>query len=143
MKKVILILIIFTISVIAQNQSNALFGLNSKQSKNNEQVALQVKNNVVNKINNSITPNTFVLEQNYPNPFNPTTKIQFSIPKETNVNLSVFNMLGQLVTTIYNGKLEAGTNYVEFDGSQLPSGIYFYRLEADNFVKTKKMTLMK
>jgi len=52
-------------------------------------------------------------------------------------------MLGQLVTTIYNGKLESGTHSVEFDGSDLPSGIYFYRLEADNFVQTKKMTLMK
>ncbi len=143
MKKFVLLFIVLTVTLIAQNQNNSVFGFNNKQSKNTEQPALQVKNTVINKVNDFNTPSMFVLEQNYPNPFNPYTKIQFSIPKETNINLSVYNMLGQLVTTIYNGKLDAGTNYVEFDGSQLPSGIYFYRLEADNFVKTKKMTLMK
>ncbi len=143
MKKILLIIITFTITLLAQNQSNNLFGVNGKQSKNNDIIASQVKGSVINRISDATNPNSFILEQNYPNPFNPSTKIQFSIPRETNVNLGVYNMLGQLVTTIYNGKLESGTHYVEFDGSQLPSGIYFYRLEAENFVKTKKMTLMK
>ncbi len=91
----------------------------------------------------NLTAANFELQQNYPNPFNPSTKIQFSIPKESNINLSVYNMLGQLVTTIYNGKLDAGTHYTLFDGSQLTSGIYFYKLETDNFVSIKKMTLIK
>ena len=143
MKKFVLLFIVLTVTLFAQNQNNSVFGFNNKQPKNTEQTAFQVKNTIINKVNDVSTPSTFVLEQNYPNPFNPSTKIQFSIPKETNINLSIYNMLGQIVTTIYSGKLDAGTHYVEFDGSQLPSGIYFYRLEADNFVKTKKMTLMK
>ena len=138
MKKFVLLFIVLTVTLIAQNQNNSVFGFNNKQSKNTEQPALQVKNTVINKVNDFNTPSMFVLEQNYPNPFNPYTKIQFSIPKETNINLSVYNMLGQLVTTIYNGKLDAGTHYTLFDGSQLTSGIYFYKLETDNFVSIKK-----
>ncbi len=142
MKKLLTIFIILTITIIAQNTSNNVFGYNGKIPKSGDQSANQNKP-VVTKLNDAIIPNNFLLEQNYPNPFNPVTKIQFKLPKESNINLSVFNMLGQLVTTIYSGKLDAGTHFVEFDGSDLPSGIYFYRLEADNFVQTKKMTLMK
>ncbi len=85
----------------------------------------------------------YLLMQNYPNPFNPATKINFSLPKESTVKLTVYNMLGQIVSYIFDGRLNAGTHSVEFNGSGLPSGIYFYKLETDNFSQTKKMTLMK
>ncbi|HPN38544.1 MAG TPA: T9SS type A sorting domain-containing protein [Melioribacteraceae bacterium] len=91
----------------------------------------------------NLTADNYSLQQNYPNPFNPSTKIQFNIPKESAINLSVYNMLGQLVTIIYNGKLKSGTHNFEFDGSNFSSGIYFYKLETDNFVSIKKMTLIK
>ena len=88
-------------------------------------------------------PKDFSLMQNYPNPFNPNTNISFNIPKESNVKVNVYNMLGQIVINIFTGRLGAGTHSFEFNGSSIPSGIYFYRLEADNYTATKKMTLMK
>lgn len=142
MKKVLIIILTLAISVIAQHTSSNLYGFSGKIPKSGDLSTNQNKPTVT-KLNDAIIPNNFLLEQNYPNPFNPITKIQFKLPKESYINLSVFNMLGQLVTTIYSGKLDAGTHFVEFDGSELPSGIYFYRLESDNFVQTKKMTLMK
>ena len=89
-------------------------------------------------------PNNFSLKQNYPNPFNPSTTIEFSIKSEENVNLSVFNVLGQQVGIIINNKIKsAGTYKVTFDASPLPSGTYIYRLQAGNQVLTKKMILLK
>lgn len=88
-------------------------------------------------------PSTFALEQNYPNPFNPSTTIRFSIPVESNVRLNVFNALGQEVAQIINERLKEGYHEVSFDATALTSGIYFYRLESDKFVETKKMILLK
>ena len=102
--------------------------------------------NVVVKIEDENTaplPKEFSLMQNYPNPFNPTTNISFNIPEESNVKLNVYNMLGQIVTNIFTGRLRAGIHSFEFNGSSVPSGIYFYRIEADNYTATKKMTFMK
>ncbi len=92
---------------------------------------------------NGLIIKDYLLMQNYPNPFNPATIISFSLPKETNVKLTVYNMLGQIVSSIFDGRLNAGTHSVEFNGSSLPSGIYFYKLETDNFSQTKKMSLLK
>jgi len=89
MKKVLLLIIIFSITLLAQNQGNNIFGISLKQSKSNENSNYQTKGNTVNRISDATNPNAFILEQNYPNPFNPNTKIQFSIPKESNVNLGV------------------------------------------------------
>ncbi|HLX12976.1 MAG TPA: T9SS type A sorting domain-containing protein, partial [Bacteroidota bacterium] len=88
-------------------------------------------------------PFTYALHQNYPNPFNPTTKLQYSIQKGSVVTLKVYNVIGQELVTLVNEKQNAGVHEVTFDASQLSSGIYFYRITADNFVSTKKMTLIK
>ncbi len=86
---------------------------------------------------------SYSLSQNYPNPFNPTTNFRFSIPKEQNVSLKFYNSMGQEVATYVDGFLKAGVYNVDFDGSSLSSGIYFYTLRTADFVETKKMMLVK
>lgn len=90
-------------------------------------------------------PTEFNLSQNYPNPFNPVTKIRFAIPSNTqeNISLKVFDVLGNQIADLLNESKNAGIYEVEFDASNIPSGIYFYRLAASNFVKTNKMILIK
>ncbi len=85
----------------------------------------------------------YSLSQNYPNPFNPSTSIKYSIPQSSNVTLKVFDVLGSEIITLLNKEQSAGNYEVEFDGSDLTSGIYFYRLQAGDFVETKKMILLK
>jgi hypothetical protein len=85
----------------------------------------------------------YTLDQNYPNPFNPETNISFYLPKQTKVKLTVYNALGQKISTLVNRVVSAGEKIVSFNASHLPSGIYFYRLEADNNTFTKKMLLVK
>ena len=95
-------------------------------------------------IDNEITaPNEFHLYQNYPNPFNPTTQIKFSIPESDYVSLKVYNILGEVVSTLIEGFQQAGTHTFTFDGSSLSSGVYLYKLSTDNFVETKKLILLK
>lgn len=88
-------------------------------------------------------PDKFALNQNYPNPFNPTTKINFDLAKASNVKLTVYNSMGQVVMDLFNGNKPAGSYQAEFDGNSLASGTYFYRLETDFFTQTKKMQLIK
>jgi hypothetical protein len=88
-------------------------------------------------------PDRLALGQNYPNPFNPTTRISFELPSSQFVKLSVFNMLGQEVSTLLQTEMNAGSHFVNFDASQLSSGVYVYRLEAGGQVITRKMTLVK
>jgi len=95
------------------------------------------------EINENNLPTKFSLSQNYPNPFNPSTTINYSLPKSRNVTLKVFDILGQEVTTLVNEKQSAGKYEVKFDADNLSSGIYFYRLKANNLWKTKKMILLK
>ncbi len=97
------------------------------------------------KISNLTTevPGIYSLSQNYPNPFNPVTKIKFSVPRNNIVCLKVFNMLGKEVAAIVNERLQPGIYEAEFDGSSLPSGVYFYRLTSGDFSETKKMVLLK
>ena len=83
------------------------------------------------------------LEQNHPNPFNPTTKIKYQIPELSFVTLKIYDVLRKEITTLTNKEKHTGSYEVEFNASTLPSGIYFYRLQAGNFVKTKKMILLK
>jgi hypothetical protein len=87
--------------------------------------------------------NSFALEQNYPNPFNPSTKIYYSIPKQTLVNITVYDMLGRQVATLVNGVETAGVKSVNFDASNFASGIYFYTIRTAEFTDTKKMMLVK
>lgn len=88
-------------------------------------------------------PTNYSLEQNYPNPFNPTTIISYSIPAKSNVTLSVFNLLGQKVMTLFSGVQSAGSYNVDFNASKLTSGIYVYQIQAGNFTSSKKMMLIK
>jgi hypothetical protein len=88
-------------------------------------------------------PTEFGLHQNYPNPFNPATELSFSLPTATHVTLEIYNVKGQKVTTLVNGSRSAGVHTVTWDGSSFASGVYFYRLKTPEFVKTKKMMLMK
>ena len=84
----------------------------------------------------------FHLEQNYPNPFNPTSTIRYSIPKQSFVTLKVYNILGQEVATLVNAVRKAGSYSIVFNASTIPSGVYVYTLATDEFVSTKKMTLI-
>ncbi|MFO7524520.1 MAG: T9SS type A sorting domain-containing protein, partial [Ignavibacteriaceae bacterium] len=86
---------------------------------------------------------TFSLSQNYPNPFNPTTKINFSIPESGLVQLKVYNLLGEVITILVNEEKQAGKHEVQFNASNLSSGIYLYTLRAGNYVDTYKMLLLR
>jgi hypothetical protein len=92
---------------------------------------------------NAAAPLEYALYQNYPNPFNPTTSISFDLVASGNASLKVFNMIGQEVATLVNGNLSAGRHSVSFDGRNLPSALYIYRLEANGFVQQRKMLLIK
>jgi hypothetical protein len=97
-------------------------------------VSVEDKNAVVDK---------YYLQQNYPNPFNPSTKINFGLKKAGNVEITVYNILGNKVATLLNGYKPAGNYSVTFDASKLSSGIYLYRIVTNEFVQTRKMILEK
>ena len=107
-----------------------------------------IKTTGVSEIHPNVIPKTFELSQNYPNPFNPTTKIEFAIPSKSHVNLVIYNALGQKVKDLVNEELDAGWKAVTWDGTdntgnEVASGIYLYRIEAENYAQSKKMILMK
>jgi hypothetical protein len=93
--------------------------------------------------NNNQVPNAYNLSQNYPNPFNPATKISFSLPKAGDVKLVVYDILGKEVAIVINDFRTAGTHTIDFNASNLASGVYLYRIEAGTFTDTKKMMLLK
>ena len=88
-------------------------------------------------------PESFALSQNYPNPFNPTTEIHFDIPTRSHTTLKVYNILGQEVETLIDKEMSPGRYVAEWDASQYSSGVYFYKIDAEGFVDTKKMVLVK
>ncbi|MBN2572499.1 MAG: T9SS type A sorting domain-containing protein [Ignavibacteriales bacterium] len=107
---------------------------------------LQTKVGIINTNNN--IPNNYYLSDNYPNPFNPSTKIDFSIPKSSQVSITIFNITGEKIIELVSGNFSAGTYYVNWNGrnqfgTQVASGIYFYQIKADKFTETKKMMLLK
>ena len=101
----------------------------------------------------NITPSAFVLDQNYPNPFNPSTQIKFSLPTNSNVNLTIYNLLGEVVRELVNSEMNSGVHTVQWNsddvsGSKVSSGIYFYKLTANGingseFNQVRKMILLK
>jgi hypothetical protein len=95
------------------------------------------------EIVNSDVPEDYSISQNYPNPFNPSTEIEFNLPESGLTTLKVFDILGKEITTLVNEQMQAGNYKLTFDASNLPSGIYFYSLHANDFVSTKKMVLLK
>ncbi len=88
-------------------------------------------------------PISYKLFQNYPNPFNPRTTIKYGIPERTFVELRIYDILGREVELLVNGEQEAGYYEIEFNATKLSSGIYLYRLQAGNFIQTKKMVLLR
>jgi hypothetical protein len=97
-----------------------------------------------NNVKGEVVPAVFKLNQNYPNPFNPSTKISFSLANAGYTTLKVYNVIGKEVAMLFSGNAEASRMYnVDFDGSQLPSGLYFYKLQSGNSVEVRKLTLVK
>jgi len=94
-------------------------------------------------VTSNTTPSNFDLMQNYPNPFNPTTNIEFALPEKSFVKLKVFDFLGREVSELVNENLTAGSYRYNFNGANLSSGMYLYKLETENFSETKKMMLVK
>jgi 2',3'-cyclic-nucleotide 2'-phosphodiesterase (5'-nucleotidase family) len=97
----------------------------------------------IQRVSKNDIPEQFKLEQNYPNPFNPITNLIIQISESEFVSLKVYDILGNEIETLINEEIPAGTHKVEFDGTGLPSGTYFYRLESGNFSETRKMVLLK
>ena len=90
-----------------------------------------------------LTPKNYNLSQNFPNPFNPVTSITYNLPIDGKVTIKVYDMSGREISTIADWNMTSGYHTVSFDASNLPSGVYFYKISADNFKETKKMTLIK
>ena len=127
----------------------ALYGraLNEDEIKQHYNNGLQGKGycdlSTTDVIVNNKEPNSYILNQNYPNPFNPSTIIKFGLPEAADVNLIVYNVLGQRVMTLTDGFLNAGYHSVIFNANNLTSGVYIYKLQTPNFIQTKKMLLLK
>jgi flagellar hook assembly protein FlgD len=103
-----------------------------------------IPNNVIS--NTSIIPKEYHLEQNYPNPFNPVTKIKFGIPvskSPVHVRFIIYDITGRRIAKLIDDTLSPGEHEVMWNASDVPSGIYFYKIETDNFVDSKKMMLIK
>jgi len=118
--------------------SDELFEVNTETGEINSLKKLPVSNEEPNEV-----PNSTTIHQNYPNPFNPTTTISFELNKPAEVRLTVFDALGRTVVTLVNEQKSAGLHSIEFDASNLSSGIYFYRLDSGEFSQTKRLTLIK
>ena len=96
----------------------------------------------VNQVSSNI-PDEFRIFQNYPNPFNPATNIKFDVPKNSNIKLTVFDITGKELETLLNDNLSAGSYEFKWDATQYSSGIYFYRIQSQDFVETRRMLLVK
>ena len=106
-------------------------------------VTVYVSPSVTGVGNNTEIINKYELSQNYPNPFNPTTKIEYNILQKSNVKITIFDMLGKVVTTFNKPQQDPGKHFVIFDARNLSSGVYYYKIQAGEFTDTKKMLLMK
>jgi hypothetical protein len=122
---------------------NDIFAGGSKFQYRLKQVDTDGKFEYSDVVEVDVLPTKFELSQNYPNPFNPSTTIQFSLPKATQLKINVYNTLGERVETIAQGNYEAGYHKVNFNASSLPSGAYIYRIESSEFVQVRKMILIK
>ena len=133
-----------SINIKQKNYSSSVSASSSlKDAYENLLNAINNLTKATNNIKNNIELSEYSLSQNYPNPFNPSTKIEYSIPKSTNISLKVYNTLGEEVAVIFNGFRVAGKYTVNFDGSNLPSGVYYYRLITDDYNITRKFVLLK
>lgn len=105
--------------------------------------AWKVRISATNVAESRTLPTSVTLDQNYPNPFNPSTTIRYSLPAKTSVQMRVYNMLGVEVAVLVNGEQEAGYHEVRFNAEQLPSGMYFYRLQAGTTTETRRLLLVR
>jgi hypothetical protein len=96
-----------------------------------------------NNMSSGLLPETFSLSQNYPNPFNPITNIKFNLPRSGFVKMTVYDVLGREITTLVNQQMQAGSYSADWDASAYPSGVYFYKIETEDFAETKRMVLVK
>ena len=137
---------IFTYKVDPVWKDTSMITIAFIQNDNNKEVLNSGKGSVnpvgINN-NNTGIPSDYSLSQNYPNPFNPVTNINFSLPAASDVKLAVYDMLGREVSLLANGRFDAGSYTIDYDASNLTSGIYFYTLSAGSFTETKKMMLIK
>jgi len=142
----------YTLKVSSKISANNVFGINLPQGYgqiNLNDVAPGATNEDLNynltdvKDKTSDIPESFSLSQNYPNPFNPSTSIQYALSDKQFVQLKVFDVIGNEVATLVNEEKATGIYSVDFNASNLPSGVYFYKLQAGSFVETKKMILLK
>jgi hypothetical protein len=131
-------------SFLDQNVQNGNYGYRLKQ------LDFDGSSNYSNEIEVlvNLQPDNFSLSQNYPNPFNPSTSIQFQVPKQSDVSIVVYDMLGQQVKSLFEASVQAGIYTVQWDGSnnsglKMSSGSYIYRMNADGFVETREMILLK
>ena len=104
---------------------------------------LQSKFGINSEDEKQLIPKEYSLHQNYPNPFNPSTTIKFDLPNDGLVQLEIFDILGRRITTLVNEYKNAGSYEQQFDASNLASGVYVYKLQAGDFVSSKKMILLK
>jgi flagellar hook assembly protein FlgD len=104
---------------------------------------IEVNQTLDYQVESLVAPESIELNQNYPNPFNPSTTVSFFIEKESQVTLSVYNVLGEEVATILSDRVEPGSHQITWDAGNLAGGIYLMRLETPQAIKTKKMILMK
>jgi photosystem II stability/assembly factor-like uncharacterized protein len=126
--------------------SNISYGisLNHIYFTNDGWVTYSIVDSIVTNVDNQHSLETqFILYQNYPNPFNPTTVISYQIPVSGNVNLKVYDLLGREVVVLVDENKPAGKYEVEFDASQISSGVYYYKLTAGDFIQTNKMVLIR
>ncbi|MBU0692832.1 T9SS C-terminal target domain-containing protein [bacterium] len=134
-----------TFSPTIESVYNGRVVLNNNSHNDQAYQILLLGSGVIEAVTDPATglPTEFELSQNYPNPFNPATEIQFALPHDANVNLTVSNLLGQQVATAASGFYSAGFHTVTFSAANLPSGLYFYKLEAADFTAIRKMMLLK
>jgi len=108
---------------------------------------LRTVDQIASSVQNEIIPENYILFQNYPNPFNPGTEISFYLPREENISLKVYDILGRELTTLFEGKMEQGNHKIDFNSNRIPggvtSGLYFYKLTTQSFSGIKKMMLLK
>jgi hypothetical protein len=119
------------------------FDFSGNESKFTQQLGANTQTGILGVSDRDAVPQEFALHQNYPNPFNPTTTISYGLPENVYVTLRVYNLLGQHVATLVDGKQSAGFYEIPFNASQLSSGIYLYHLSAGNYTTVRKMNLLK
>jgi photosystem II stability/assembly factor-like uncharacterized protein len=122
---------------------NSLFFLSSATGWATTSASIYKYDNPSSVLENTLFPKHFALHQNYPNPFNPSTKINYSVPRQSNIKIIVFDALGKYITTLVNKEMSIGNYRVEFNASHLSSGIYFYQMRTDEFIQTNKMILLR